>query len=48
MSQQEQFKPATNIDEAWAAVDAFPLEPGDPRFQRKTERRSLRSRKVCS
>jgi len=25
MSQQESFKPATNIDEAWAAVDAFPL-----------------------
>ncbi len=26
------FKPARNIDDAWAAVDAFPLEPGDPRY----------------
>jgi len=32
MPEQETFKPATNIDEAWAAVDAFPLEPGDPRY----------------
>ena len=28
----KQFKPAVNIDDAWGAVDAFPLKPGDPRY----------------
>jgi predicted AAA+ superfamily ATPase len=26
------FRPARNIDDAWSAVDAFPLQPGDPRY----------------
>jgi len=26
------FKPARNLDDAWIAVDAFPLKPGDPRY----------------
>jgi len=26
------FEPARNIDEAWSAVDEFPLEPGDERY----------------
>jgi hypothetical protein len=26
------FQPATNVDDAWSAVDEFPLQPGDPRY----------------
>ena len=26
------FQPARNIDDAWSAVDVFPLKPGDPRY----------------
>lgn len=26
------FEPAKNVDDAWIAVDAFPLEPSDPRY----------------
>ncbi|MGK7875540.1 MAG: hypothetical protein AB4426_20245 [Xenococcaceae cyanobacterium] len=32
MANPKQFEPARNIDDAWSAVDAFPLKPGDPRY----------------
>ena len=32
MNNVSQFEPALTIDEAWATVDVFPLEPGDPRY----------------
>ena len=33
MEIKKKFTPATTVDDAWAAVDAFPLEPGDPRYK---------------
>ena len=32
MTNVSRFEPARNIDDAWAAVDVFPLDPGDPRY----------------
>ena len=32
MVNHTEFEPARNIDDAWNAVDAFPLKPGDPRY----------------
>ena len=32
MNEVPHSRPATNIDDAWSAVDEFPLQPGDYRY----------------